>query len=276
MHTSQLLRQALVDMPPGAVFSSADFLAIGTRAALDQALCRMVRAGDIVRVARGLYAAAGQAVDSRTVAMALAQKTGEQVAWHASVIRSNVLVVPTSGISRTVNSAGHAVHFQRVSQRKVRLAASPQGRVLLELWMRGSKELTTMEIRRAIGDWAPDDIARYAAMVPEWLRIAVQATNAPRKSARIGLTGAYDWSNPNMKDDVLIGKVLERLKFEDVAHLCFFYGVAKVKRVFKLREFEYPTRASLARMLGNIHKGMLASEGRAKDGRPLSALQKDD
>jgi hypothetical protein len=31
------------------------------------------------------------------------------------------------------------------------------------------------------------------------------------------LSGAYDWSNPNIKDDVLIGKVLEKHKFEDVA-----------------------------------------------------------
>jgi hypothetical protein len=50
------------------VFSSADFLSAGTRAAVDQALFRLMKAGTIVRVARGLYAAAGQQVDAQTVA----------------------------------------------------------------------------------------------------------------------------------------------------------------------------------------------------------------
>ena len=73
MRTSEAIRQAIAAKPGGAVFSAADLRLAGTRAAIDQALLRMMQAGVIVRVARGLYALAGQSVDAQTVARAVAQ-----------------------------------------------------------------------------------------------------------------------------------------------------------------------------------------------------------
>ena len=260
MRTSETIQQAIANKPEGAVFSSLDFLSAGTRAAIDQTLFRMMRAGAIVRVTRGLYAVAGQHVDAQTVASAVALKTGERVGLAPGAEPHGVLWVPTSGLSRTVKASGHTVQFRRMSQRKVQLATSPKGRVLLELWTRGMKELTTMEIKRATGDWLEGDVDSCAPMIPAWLRTAVRQAIAPRKSVKMGLSGAYDWSNPNIKDDVLIGKVLEKHKFEDVARLCFYYGIPKVKRVFKRCEFEHMTSASVSRMLSNISKGLRASQ----------------
>lgn len=258
-----MVRQAITDTPPGAVFSSADLLSAGTRAAVDQALFRLMKAGTIVRVARGLYAATGQHVDAQTVASALAQKTGERVGLAPSEGPDDLLVVPTCGLSRTVKAAGYTVQFRRMSPRKVQLAASPKGRVLLAMWTQGMKNLTTLEIQRATGDWLEGEIDSYAALIPAWLRTAIHQANAPRKSVKIGLSGAYDWSNPNIRDDVLIVKVLERRKFEDVARLCIYYGVPKVKRVFKRSSFEPMTAASVTRMLANISKGLRASQEQA-------------
>ena len=101
MRTSQAIRQAIAGQPQGAVFSSADFLSVGTRTAVDQALFRLMKDGIIVRVARGLYAAAGQRVDAQTVASALARKTGEHVGLAPAQRPGDVLLVPTSGLSRT-------------------------------------------------------------------------------------------------------------------------------------------------------------------------------
>jgi hypothetical protein len=260
MQTSQMIRKAITDHSLGEVFSSADFLSAGTRAAVDQALFRLMKEGAIVRVARGMYAAAGQHVDVRMVARALASRTGERVGLAPAQVPGDVLVVPTSGQSRTLKAGGHTVEFQRMSPRKVQLAASSKGRVLLALWTQGIKNLTTLEIQRTTGDWAEGEIDSYAALIPAWLRTAIQQANAPRKSVKIGLSGAYDWSNPNIRDDVLIGKVLEKHKFEDVTRLCFYYGVPKVKRVFKRRAFEPVTNASVTRMLSNISKGLRASQ----------------
>ena len=153
-----------------------------------------------------------------------------------------------------------------MSQRKAQLALSQKGRVLLALWRRGVKELTTTEIKQATGDWPKDAIGKFAGLVPAWLFTSVKKVNAPRKSVKLGLSGAYDCSNPNIRDDVLIGKVLEVHKFEDVARLCFYYGVAKVKRVFKRCEFGQMTRDIVTRMLGNISKGLSAMQaGNAGD-----------
>ena len=259
MRTSQAIRQAIAGQPQGAVFSNADFLSVGTRAAVDQALFRLMKDKTIVRVARGLYAAAGQRVDAQTVASALARKTGEQLGLAPVEGHGDVLLVPTSGLSRTLKAAGHTLQFQRMSQRKVQLAASPKGQVLLALWTQGMKNLTTLEIQRATVDWAEGEINSYAALIPAWLHTAIQQANTPRKSVKIGLSGAYDWSNPNIRDDVLIRKVLEKHKFEDVTRLCFYYGVPKVKRVFKRRAFDPMTTASVTRMLSNISKGLRAS-----------------
>lgn len=49
------------------------------------------------------------------------------------------------------------------------------------------KKLTTLEIQRATGDWAEGEIDSYAALIPAWLRTAIQQANAPRKSVKIGL-----------------------------------------------------------------------------------------
>ena len=230
---------------------------------MDQALFRLLKEGAIVRVARGLYAAAGHPVDVQTVAKALARKTGERVGLAPAEGHGDVRVVPTSGLSRTLNVAGHTLQLQRMSPKKVQLAASPKGQVLLTLWTRGMKNLTTPEIQRATADWTEGELDHYAALLPAWLRTAIAQARATRKSVRIGLSGAYDWSNPNIRDDVLIGKVLEKHKFEDVARLCFYYGIPKVKRVFKRRAFEPMTTASVTRMLKNISQGLRASPKQA-------------
>jgi hypothetical protein len=154
-----------------------------------------------------------------------------------------------------------------MSQRKVQLASSPKGRVLLTLWNRGEVDLTTTEVKQATVDWLKGDIDSFAGLIPAWLYAAIEQSNAPRKSVKLGLSGAYDWSNPNMRDDVLIGKVLEKHKFEDVARLCFFYGVPKVKRVFKRCEFGQMTRDIVTRMLGNISKSLSTIQAENDDDR---------
>ena len=55
MSTSNRIRSSITELPKGTVFSSADFLSLGSRASIDQTLYRMVNAREIVRIARGLY-----------------------------------------------------------------------------------------------------------------------------------------------------------------------------------------------------------------------------
>ena len=261
MSISTKIRSSISDMPKGAVFSSTDFLSVGSRASIDQTLYRMVNAGEIVRIARGLYAVTDE-VDTHTVALAIEKKTGERVGKALlNSPTSPTIVVPTSGISRTVITGGHQVQFRHMSQRKVQLSKTEKGLVLLGLWNRGIKDLTTIEIKCAVDNWSQSEIDKYASLIPEWLRSAMKQSNEQRKSIQLGLSGAYDWSSTQIKDHALINKVLEKHKFEDVVRLCLYYGVPRVKRVFRRSEFDSMTSSSVTRMLKNISKGLNVKKG---------------
>jgi len=261
MTTSNKIRSTIAKLPKGAVFSSANFLTEGSRASIDQTLYRMVNAREIIRVTRGLYSVAGE-VDKHTVVLAIEKKTGERVG-NALLNSSNsaTIVLPTSGLSRTVITGIDQVQFRHMSQRKIKLSQTAKGLVLLDLWNRGMKNLTTIDIKRAISNWAQSEIDAFAALIPEWLRSAIKQSNEQRKSIQLGLSGAYDWSSTQIKDHVLISKVLEKHKFEDVVRLCLYYGVPRVKRVFRQKEFDSLTNASVTRMLKNINKGLGIKKG---------------
>ncbi len=255
MSTSNKICFTISELPKGAVFSSTDFVSLGTRASIDQTLYRMVNAREIVRVARGFYTVSGN-VNNSTLADAIQKKTGEEVGQALpNSPGSKVMMVPTSGQSRTVITDTHQIQFRRMSQRKIKLSQTAKGLIMLELWNRGIKNLTTIEIKNATGDWSESEIEAYTSLVPDWLRSAVKQSNEQRKSIKIGLSGAYDWSNPQIKDYALISKVLEKPKFEDIVRLCHYYGVTRVKRVFRQNAFEPMTNATVARMLKNISKG---------------------
>lgn len=230
-------------------------LSVGTRASVDQTLYRMVNAHEIVRIARGLYGVAGD-IDLNSIALAVQKKTGERIgSLVPNLPSSKIAVVPTSGQSRTVISGDHHVEFRRMSPRKIKLSQTEKGRILLDLWNRGEKNLNKNQIKNATAGWLQEEIDRYASIIPEWLRVAISHSNEERKSIKIGLSGAYDWSSTQITDQALITKVLEKHKFEDVVRLCYYYGVAKVKRVFQQHQLDPMTTASVARMLKNISKG---------------------
>jgi hypothetical protein len=52
---TQKIREASQTMPEGAVLSARVLLHLGSRAAVDQALSRLARGGELLRVGRGLY-----------------------------------------------------------------------------------------------------------------------------------------------------------------------------------------------------------------------------
>jgi transcriptional regulator with XRE-family HTH domain len=51
------------------------------------------------------------------------------------------------------------------------------------------------------------------------------------KSSRLGLSFPYDWSNPQIADEVLIAKVLDKARFDDVSRTTAHYGLPLVEQV---------------------------------------------
>jgi transcriptional regulator with XRE-family HTH domain len=69
----------------------------------------------------------------------------------------------------------------------------------------------------------------------------IQPTQAPTstpatpafglKSERLGLSFPYDWSNPEIDDAVLIAKVLDKARFDDVSRTIAHFGLPEVELV---------------------------------------------
>ena len=51
------LTEVVKIIPEGSVLSPREFLHLGSRAAVDQVFSRLIKQGELLRIARGLYAA---------------------------------------------------------------------------------------------------------------------------------------------------------------------------------------------------------------------------
>ena len=137
---TQLLTRAK-SAPSQRVWTTADFLDLGSRAAVDQALSRLVRQGALARPARGLFAVRRKSerlgIDLPAkldeVVDALGRRTGATVVPSGATFANQLGLstqVPmratfqTSGRTRRYQIGGVTVELRHVSPR--RLAASSQ------------------------------------------------------------------------------------------------------------------------------------------------------
>ena len=90
MSISKKIHFSIANMPKGAVFSSADFLTIGSRSSIDQTLYRMVNACEIIRVARGLYTLVNE-IDTNAVVLAVEKKLVSRLAKYCLTHRLPLL-----------------------------------------------------------------------------------------------------------------------------------------------------------------------------------------
>jgi len=132
LHQSLLHR--LQTAPAGSVFTPRDFVALGSRDAVDQALSRLVRAGDLQRVGRGLYHVPqvnkrfGITVppDADQLATAVARQTGSRIMPTGAAAANQLglstqvparAVYLTDGRSRHLRVGNFDIQFKHVAQR---------------------------------------------------------------------------------------------------------------------------------------------------------------
>jgi hypothetical protein len=183
------VRDAIQSRGRGKVFTSKDFLDLGKRDAIDQALSRLSRGGDIKRVGRGLYyyprmnPRLGIAVspDADDVAQALARQTGTRIAPSGAVAANRLglttqvpgrLVYLTDGYSREVKAAGLEFTFRRVAPKDFPPGSEASAAVFQALRYLG-RDAVTPEVLQHLKRTLPErvrkkllDDARYAT---DWL-----------------------------------------------------------------------------------------------------------
>lgn len=172
----------------GSVFTPSDFLTVANRSSVDQALSRLVKGGQLRRLARGLYdfpkvhpklGALSPAPDD--VAQALARETGSQV-QIAGARAANVLglstQVPaqstylTDGPSRRVVLGKRVVDLRHASPKHLIAPGSPAGTVVQALRHVGpvrAADVAQVAARRLSAN-DKKTLASTAVQAPAWMR----------------------------------------------------------------------------------------------------------
>lgn len=191
-NTAELIRRRIDEMPIGEPFTPAALLECGTRASVDQTLSRLVKAGAIERVARGLFVRpevsrfVGKVSPSPLqVAESIAKASGATLQVHgAEAARRLELttqvptqsVFATSGPSKRIRIGKTEVRLQHVCARKLALAGRPSGLALAALWYLGKTEVTPEvieKIRRKLGANEFQVLKAATRSMPAWMSDAL-------------------------------------------------------------------------------------------------------
>lgn len=197
--TAKEIRRRIESMPRGEPFAPSTFLEHGTRASIDQTLSRLVKAGEISRVARGVYVRpeisryVGKVMpEPLKVAESIAKATGAVVQVHgAEAARQLELTtqVPmrnlflTTGPSRHLLAGGQEIELRHVSPRKLALVGQPAGLALTAMWYLGRSEVTPKiveKIRHKLGPEEFETLKSAAGTMPAWMSDVIH------KQERIG------------------------------------------------------------------------------------------
>lgn len=187
MWTTAHIRRNLARMKGYKPFSIRDFLAYGTRAAVDQAFARLLKNGEVIRVARGLYIKGNAPPPSvLEVAIAKAGAFRRIIAIHGSqaalLLRLHEHTNPfqakrehcfaTSGSSSSFRFGNQIIRFIGTSARKLYFADSKPGLAIRSLWYLGQRACSIETASAAIRPFGRSDREHWklhADIMPEWM-----------------------------------------------------------------------------------------------------------
>ena len=181
-------------LPAGKVFQPGLFGGLGTRASIDQALSRLARRGEIVRIQQGIYVKPGKGhFVARTlpraeeVARTLAAARGRPVQLHGAEAARQLglttqqpahTVLLTTGLSkpRKIRVGRSEAELRPASERKLLLAGRPAGTAVSALWYLGKVGVTQevlAAVRQKLGPEEFGVLCAHRAELPQWMREAV-------------------------------------------------------------------------------------------------------
>jgi len=190
MHRSvyDKIRRQIEKSLPGAVFVTREFLELGSRAAVDEALSRLAREGVIRRLGRGLYdyprlhpVFGPVPADPDEIAAALARKTGSRLqstGGHAANALGLSTQVParavyiTDGRRRTVQVGGQTIELRHAEPRSLAGAGHTEGTVIQALRHLGPEQITAdviESLRQTLTPREKTALRREVLNAPGWL-----------------------------------------------------------------------------------------------------------
>ena len=191
MSAAKTIRNRVSRIPRGEPFTNKRFLKLGSRAEVNRTLSRLVKAGMIQRIFRGMFVRprknryVGYVTPGvNEIVKVLAKDRGETIQKQgaAAVNRlglcTQMPVVPiywTSGRSREFKIGKLPVKLKHVSPRKLQMAGQPPGLALSALWCLG-KRMVDARVVRTIQTklTAADFAALKQADMPIWMADALE------------------------------------------------------------------------------------------------------
>jgi hypothetical protein len=181
----------------GWVFSPKHLSDLGTRAAIDQALSRLVKDGSIRRLARGLYdlpqihlVLGPLSPNPDAVATAAAEQAGHRLqisparAANALGISSQVpakMVYLTDGSSRKIKIGRQVIYLKHAGPRALLGAGTKAGVALQALRAVGKNNVTDGVVRRLRDNLPPDaklGLRKLMHEAPQWTGPVIDAITA--------------------------------------------------------------------------------------------------
>jgi len=185
----------------GYCFTAKDFLDMGSRASVDQALSKLAKLGKIRRVCRGVYEFPKQGklinmplpTDFDQVAHAIARNTGTRI-QPSGAVAANLLgiteqvpariVYLTDGLSRTIYIDRRTITFKRVRPKEI-MPNEKSAMVVQALRFIGREAVTANikeKIRNQLSPTERRRLMKDAQYSSDWIAEAVQQIVNPPKS----------------------------------------------------------------------------------------------
>jgi hypothetical protein len=192
---TQAIFAAAQSLPEGGILSPKEFLHLGSRAAVDQALTRLAREGTLLRVGRGAYVLPVngrfglRAPSTESVVQAIETQSGETIVASGAA-EANALglttqvptreVFITSGASRILQLGNRAVELKHGTRWQWALGKRPAGMAVRALSWLGPEQIhTALGILRTelpAAEW--DAMRAHRAMLPSWMARALGEAGA--------------------------------------------------------------------------------------------------
>lgn len=186
----QLIRQHAEALPEGAPITAKALLHLGNRAAVDQALARLARSGELLRLGRGVYV---RPVETRfgkrapaveKVVHGIARALGETVVLHGAAAANNLGLttqVPvrsiylTSGPSRRLTLGRQTVELQHARPWQLVEPETMAGEAVRALgWMgRGQARSAAAKLKSKLSPTESSALAATRTGLPGWLAQSV-------------------------------------------------------------------------------------------------------
>ena len=184
MCTAAFVKRHIWSLSRGVLFTTRDVVSCGSRAAVDQTLYRLVKCGEIIRLARGVFVRHdwGLALPSALeLATVKADSFARKILTHGADAAKALGLVAlgnkeptyiTSGRSSSFRFGDTVIHFKGSSPRKMCRGDRQEALLIRSLWHLGSEECKPSAVstaRSSIGRYERQVLRQSGSMMPAWM-----------------------------------------------------------------------------------------------------------